>query len=136
MLRRQFASILGALVLATSAAGALQTSAPDLTGTWTGFLIDAADSSSRDAVHMMFKQTGTELTGTAGPSVDRQWAIQKGKVATTKDGTSVTFAVQDGNNNMTLQFDMKLADGRLKGTVNAQRGDEKRSGTVDLERAK
>lgn len=135
MLRRQFASILGTLVLATSAAGALQTPAPDLTGTWTGFLTDAADPSSRDAVHMMFKQTGTELTGTAGPSADRQWAIQKGKVATTKDGTSVTFAVQS-DDNLTLQFDMKLDAGRLKGTVNAQKGDEKRSGTVDLERAK
>jgi hypothetical protein len=134
MSRRPLAFMLWALVLATVAAPAFQTPAPNLTGTWTGFLVSSTDPSNRDAAQFALKQSGTELTGTGGPNDSQQWVIRKGVVTTTKDGTTVTFEVQ--NDTLLLQFDLKLVDGHLKGGVTAERDGEKRTGTIDLERGK
>ena len=121
------------VTLAVFVAGAQQSTAPNLTGTWTGFLTNDADSSDRDAAVFVLKQAGAELTGSGGPNENQQWALQKGKVATSKEGTTATFVV--ATDDMTMEFDLKLVEGRLKGTVRAQRGEQKRSGTVDLERS-
>lgn len=134
MSRRPFAFMLWALVLAAVAAPAFQTPAPNLTGTWTGFLVSSTDPSDRDAAQFALKQSGTDLTGTGGPNGSQQWVIRKGVVTTTKDGTTVTFEVQ--NDTILLQFDLKLVDGHLTGGVTAERDGEKRTGTIDLERAK
>lgn len=134
MLRRQLGSMLCALVFATAAALALQTPAPDLSGTWTGTMVNNADANDRDGARLVLKHSGATLTGTAGPNAEQQFEVSNAKVATTKDGTTVTFAV--ANDNFTIHFDLKLVDGHLKGSVRSERGTESRTGTVDFERAK
>jgi hypothetical protein len=134
MPRRFVLSILCVLALASVSASARQTSAPNLAGTWTGFLASDVNPSDRDSVLLTLKQAGAELTGSGGPNADQQWPIQKGKVSTTKEGTTATFLVV--NDTLSIQFDLKLVEGRLKGTIKAQRNGQERTGTVDLERAK
>ena len=134
MTRRHAIAVLCACLFATASAFAVQAPPAPITGTWTGFLTNGADPNDRNAALMVLKQAGTELTGTGGPNENEQWTIQKGKVTTNKEGTTVTFALE--TDNLSMQFEMKLVDGKLKGTVSAQRGTEKRAGTVEMERAK
>jgi hypothetical protein len=134
MTRCRVAILLLVLAFATAGARAGQTpAAPNLSGTWIG-AISSADEGDRDEAYFVLKQTGVELTGTGGPNENQQWAISKGKVATTKEGTTAVFVVE--TDNMAMQFDLKLVDGRLKGSVSAKRDTAQRTGTVDLARAK
>jgi hypothetical protein len=133
--RRYLLSILAAAVLVSSSGFAQQPAPPDLTGTWNGFLAESAGATAGDPATLILKQTGTELTGTGGPRPDRQWPIQKGgKVTTTKEGVSATFTV--ANDTLTLIFDLKLVEGRLKGTLKGESNGEQRSGIAQFERAK
>ena len=75
------------------------------------------------------------ITGTAGPNVDQRFPIAKGKIATTKDGTVLTFELTSPGG-MLMQFDMKLADGHLKGSAKAEMNGQKRTAAVDFTRAK
>src|SRR2546421_11923519 len=108
---KRLVSIISIVVLLASALMA----AEDLTGKWTGSFIISMDGETKDDVaYMVLKQSGTELTGTAGPGADQQWPLQKGKV----DGNKVTFEVQtDGP---LLKFELTLADGHLKGDAKAE----------------
>jgi hypothetical protein len=80
-------------------------------------------------------QKAAEVTGTAGPSPDRQFPLSNGKVATVKGVTTVTFDATQPNG-LVMKFDLKLVDGRLQGQVTAERDGQKREGAVDLGRAK
>jgi hypothetical protein len=124
-----------AIVFAAAITLAAQTAAPNLTGTWTGgFVIQTESGPDEDEMHLVAKQTGTDFTGTAGPSADRQWPIQKGKVATTKEGTAVSFDV--ASDGPLIHFELKLVDGHLKGTAKAEQDGRKLSAVVDIQRAK
>jgi hypothetical protein len=103
--------------------------AADLTGKWSGKFTITLDGETRDDMAFMdLKQNGTELTGTAGPSPDRQWAIQKGKV----EGNKITFEVQ--TDEPLIKFDLTLVDGHLKGEANAEHEGRKMKAIVDLQR--
>ncbi len=62
---------------------ALALSAAEITGKWSGsFDITNSDGATEaDTAYMSLKQNGGEVTGTAGPNADKQWTIQKGKLA-------------------------------------------------------
>jgi hypothetical protein len=84
---------------------------------------------------LILKQTGTELSGSGGPNLQRQLPMLKGaKVATTKDATTATFTIADET--LSLAFDLKMVDGKLKGSVKGTKGDETRTGVAEFERAK
>jgi hypothetical protein len=101
----------------------------DLTGTWSGPFIMTMDGTTHDDTALMIlKQKGAELTGTAGPNVDRQWPIVKGKV----DGASVEFDVQ--SDDPLIHFSLKLVEGHLKGEAKAQQDGHTFSATLDLQR--
>jgi len=103
--------------------------AEDLTGKWAGSFIMTLDGETRDDVaYMELKQNGTELTGTAGPNVDKQWNIQKGKV----EGNKVTFEVQ--TEEPLIQFELELVNGHLKGNAKAAHDGKTMSAVLDLER--
>lgn len=124
-----------ALIMTAGLALAAQTPAPTLTGIWNGTFITTDESGrDEDKMHMVAKQTGADLTGTAGPSADRQWPIQKGKVVTTKEGTAVTFDV--ASDGPVIHFDLKLVDGRLKGAAKAEHDGRKLNAEVDIAREK
>jgi hypothetical protein len=119
--------MIGVVVLLASALMA----AEDLTGKWSGSFIITMDGETKDdSAYMVLKQSGTELTGTAGPDADKQWAIQKGKI----EGNKVTFEVQaDGP---LLKFELTLADGHLKGDAKAEHDGHSMKAAVDVQRQK
>jgi hypothetical protein len=111
--------------------------AEDFTGTWSGSFsgTDPNGSPVNENVFLNFVHKGSELTGTAGPTAERQWKILNGKV----NGNSVVFDVQGGGDTQggpLLKFALTFADGHLKGDVNAEHGGEKMSAKVDLTRVK
>ena len=81
-----------------------------------------------DALYMVLKQAGTELTGTAGPNVNQQWPILKGKI----EGAKVTFEVQ--TDEPLIKFDLLLADGHLKGDAKAEHQGRSMKAVVDAQR--
>jgi opacity protein-like surface antigen len=122
-----------ALVIAASPLSAFQAKPADVTGTWTGTLTTGAGQAG--PAHMELKQKGAELTGTAGPGPEGQLPIANGKVTTVKDVTGVTFEVNQ-KNGAVMKFDLKVADGRLKGNVTLERDGQKQQGTIDVGREK
>ena len=122
-----------ALLMAASTLSAFQAKPVDVTGVWTGTFIRSGGEQSE--AHFDLKQKGTEVTGTAGPGLDRMVEIANGKVTTVKDVTSVTFDATQPSG-VVIKFDLKLVDGRLKGKATAEANDEKREALVDVGRAK
>jgi hypothetical protein len=112
--------------------------AEDFSGKWSGsFTGVAPDGQERtEQIFMTLVHKGAELTGTAGPSADVQWKIEKGKV----DGNNVAFEVQAGGSPESgapvLKFTLAFAEGHLKGNLNADMGEMKLSAKVDTTRVK
>jgi hypothetical protein len=106
--------------------------ADDLTGKWSGsFVVTFSDGNTKDAVAFMdLKQMGAELTGTAGESPDKQWAIQKGKV----EGNKISFEVQ--TDKPLVKFELALIDGHLKGEARAEHEGNSMKAAVDMQRQK
>lgn len=102
----------------------------ELSGQWSGsFIMTGPNGETKDdTAYMELKQTGTELSGTAGPNPDKQWAIQKGKV----EGIKVTFEVQ--TDVPVLKFDLTLAGGHLKGEAKGEFDGRTIKAAVDLQR--
>jgi hypothetical protein len=117
--------------------------AEDLTGKWSGTFVVSMNGGAQEneAAYMSLKHTGKELTGTAGPSVDRQWPILKGTVVVSgtapKESTKASFDVQaDGGNGPLLHFELELIDGHLKGNAKAEQNGMAMTAVVDLTRVK
>ena len=111
--------------------------AEDFTGKWSGQFTGVAPDGNQmtEPILLNLVHKGAELTGTAGPSAERQWKILKGKV----DGDKVSFEVQAENDSQTgpyVTITLAYADGHLKGDFNAQRGAEKMTAKVDVTRVK
>jgi len=103
--------------------------AEDLTGKWSGSFTMTRDGQTKDdTVYMVLKQSGAELTGTAGPNVNQQWPILKGKI----EGAKVTFEVQ--TDEPLIQFELTLADGHLKGDARAEHQGRSMKAVVDAQR--
>jgi len=115
-----------ALLLAT-----VLLAAEDLTGKWSGSFNMTLDGQTReDVVYMVLKQNGAELTGTAGPNLNQQWPILKGKI----EGDKVTFEVQ--TDEPLIKFDLTLAEGHLKGNAKAEHQGRSMQAVVDAQRQK
>lgn len=123
-----------AVVLLTIAPvlSAFQAKPVDATGAWVGTF---TTGNEKNEAHLTLTQKGTELTGSGGPSVDQQMPLAKGRITTEKDVTSLTFEVTEPGG-LLIRFDLKLVDGRLKGTATAEANGEKREAAIDLGRAK
>lgn len=121
---------LGLTLLLASVLLAAPAFPPDnVTGKWAGSFVITMDGETRDdTAYMNLKQTGTELTGTAGPSEDRQWQIQKGKV----EGNKLTFEVQ--TEQPIIKFELTLADGHLKGQAKAEHEGKSMNAVIDVTR--
>lgn len=110
--------VLGLLVLlAAMARGA------DVSGKWTGELVLDTGNNMTACVHL--KQEGQAVTGTQGPSEDKQFPITKGRMA----GDQLSIEAQPGP--AVLRLTMKLDGNKLAGDVFE---DERRIGTVSLQR--
>ena len=116
--------------------------AEDLTGKWTGsFVMSMNGQTETEGAYMELKHVGKELTGTAGPSADRQWPIQKGTIvvsgAAPKESTKASFDVQEGGGSgPLLHFELELIDGHLKGNAKAEQNGMSMTAVIDLTRVK
>ena len=134
MLRR-LAIVIASVFIVQSLLVHAQT-APDaqsVSGAWAGLLVLKVPETHEEPVHAVLKQNGAALTGTAGPDADRQYRINNGKVATTKDAMVVSFDVIV--NGVHTAFDLKLVSGTLKGSALVEGEDGQRhTATVELKR--
>jgi hypothetical protein len=110
--------------------------ATDLTGNWNAKFTLTAPSGQTQSITFTFHftQKGKVLSGTIGPTPERQWKIEKGVV----DGAKVTFQVQQLDGQKPLRsFMLTHAKGRLQGTQKLALPDGQTAEvTVDAERAK
>jgi hypothetical protein len=105
------------LLLASGAWGA------DVTGKWTGSL--DLNTGNHGAAYVQLKQQGDTITGTQGPSEDRQFPITSGRI----DGGQVTIEARPGA--AVLRLTMKLEGNKLTGDVFE---DDEKIGTVSLQK--
>jgi len=103
----------------------------NVTGKWSGsFNITRGDGDSKDSTAvLMLKQTGTDITGSAGPNEDEQFPIRKGTI----EGDKITLEVDhDGS---TIQFALVMnAANRISGEANMSRDGETAKAKVDVTR--
>ena len=120
-------ALLVCLVLSMASVSALQ----DVTGKWAGSFnpVRPDGSTGESKIFLDLKQSGKELTGTAGPRPDQQWPL-KGKI----EGNKLSFEVQSDEG--PIKITLTLADGHLKGEAAAESNGQKRSAKIDVERVK
>lgn len=122
-----------ALVALTLAPAVVQAQAAKVAGNWNATFTRTAPDGRTQSITFTFHftQKGKELTGTVGPSPDRQWKIEKGIV----DGAKVTFQVQQPDGPL-RSFDLTYAKDRLEGTQKLEFKGQSAEVTVAAERAK
>ena len=127
---KKFAALAFVLALIPSIAPA-QT--PNVTGKWTGTLTRTAPDGRTQSIDWMadLTQKGKALTGTSGPSAERQWALAKGAV----DGTKVTFQVQQPDGPLRT-CTLTLVKDRLVGDMVLEFNGQTVEVKVDMGRAK
>ena len=120
-----------AVLLLTGAPAQAQTT--NLTGKWTANFTRTAPDGKTQTIDFMFDltQTGKVLTGTVGPTAERQWPIENGAV----DGNKVTFRVQQPDGPMRT-FTLQLVKDRLQGEMLAELKGQSFTAKVDAGRAK
>jgi hypothetical protein len=101
--------------------------AADATGKWTGQLIPSEGSAG--PAHLVLKQDGIALTGTAGPNEGEQHSIQNGKA----EGGTITFEVTSGE--ALMKFMLKQEGDEIKGDVTREREGQKQTAKLEVKRA-
>jgi hypothetical protein len=113
-------------ILLVALAAALSLAGADLTGTWTGTLTVTKDDGSQSdgPAHLVLKQEGTKVTGTAGPDESEQHPIENGK----SENGSLSFELRTGET--VMKFALKQEENEIKGDVSRER--EGRTQTAKL----
>jgi hypothetical protein len=121
---RKLAALAAIGMVTLTAHAAAQT--PGLSGTWAGRFVQPNGGSN--PIQLNLTQKGTALTGTMGPSANRQWPIEKGEVT----GAKATFEVHQGGavHRFTLTLDKDKLQGEMRTEVDGQTITSK----VDVER--
>ena len=121
--------------LALTMAPAHAQTKPTLTGKWTGTMTRSAPDGRSQTIPWMLDltQKGKVLTGTAGPSAERQWPLEKDGAV---NGSKVTFKVQQPDGAKPLRtFTLELVKDRLVGEMLAEADGQSFTTKVDLGRA-
>jgi hypothetical protein len=111
---------------------ALAASAADVTGAWNGtFKVTMPNGqTANDSVHLVLKQDGARVTGTAGPNASQQVPIAKGTI----EGNRILLElpVPEG----TYKFDLSLEGDHLRGDVIKSAGAQSMRVKMDAIRAR
>ncbi len=128
---KKFAAL--ALIVLALIPAAVAAQAKDLTGQWNAtFTMTAPDGRSQSITFTFhLTQKGKTLTGTIGPSAERQWKVEKGVV----DAEKVNFQVQQPDGPLRT-FTLKLVKDRLQGDQHLEFKGQTADVKVDAERAK
>ncbi len=124
---------LAALAILLVTIAPVQAQKTNVTGKWTGTLTRTAPDGRTQSIEFIFDltQKGEALTGTAGPTPERQWPIEKGAV----DGTKVTFQVQQPDGPL-RKCTLTLVKDRLQGPMILEFQGQTAEVKVDVGRAK
>ncbi|MFN0104273.1 MAG: hypothetical protein ACKV2U_19580 [Bryobacteraceae bacterium] len=116
------------IVLLTIAAAGLI--AADATGTWTGTLTVTTDDGTQKPgpAHLVLRQEGAKLTGTAGPDTNERHPIQDGKA----DNGNLTFEVASGSGIM--RFALRQEGDEIKGDVTRERQGQTQTAKLAVKR--
>ena len=93
-------------------------SALAVSGVWAGSVVvtvDGRPTGEIEYVHVVLKQAGDAVTGTAGADADHQYPIRNGKV--TAVGSVTTLSFEFIANGVHRSFSLRPVDGNLKGDV-------------------
>jgi len=104
----------------------------DVSGNWSGsFKATGPDGENHDSsALLMLKQSGSEITGSIGPSDGEQHTISKGKI----EGDKITIESADGA--MVVKLDLVLTGDRIAGDVTVNGEGRTMKGKLDVTRAK
>ena len=132
MHRKVITFLLAALMSSTLVSGAFVVDV-DYSGTWSGtILVPEEGKRIRSPLHASFKHDGETLTGTIGPSTKAMLAITRGRVETTKFGTTITFDMP--GEGFTMHFELRPDGDLLRGA--AKLDGEKLTAAVELQPVK
>lgn len=104
--------------------------AQDISGTYTGTLkAQTPDGPQEGPGTIVLKMDGEKLNVTAGPLPDQQLPGTKVE----RSGDSIKFEIAPpGDGPRVMRFAVTVKDGKLTGEVTMTRGDETRTGKLDL----
>ena len=108
---------------------ALCAMAADATGKWSGTF--APEGQSPNNAYVILKQSGTSLTGSAGPDEGQQWPLTEGKVTGNKITGTVTSP--DG---VVYKLDVTLDGDKMAGDVSASANGQAMKAKIELTRVK
>ena len=118
-----FAAFLMAAVLTMTAMAA------DASGKWSGTF--APQGQDTGTAYLVLTQSGTTLTGSAGPDANQQWPISNGKAQGGKLTGTVTSP--DG---AVYKFNLTLQEDRISGDIEVTAGGQTLKAVLDVKRVK
>ena len=111
-------TVFGLVAITLAILGAPVQAGTSVTGTWAGpviLTIDGKATNEVEYVHVVLKQTGDAVTGTAGENANQQYPIRNVKLTTVRDVTTLTFEFIA--NGVHSSFTLRTIAGNLKGDV-------------------
>src|SRR5215467_1014489 len=104
----------------------------DVSGKWSGSFVRTGPEGNGDSspALLILKQTGGEITGTAGPNDGEQFPLKKGTIS----GDKVTIEIQ--HESQSIRLDLVVSGDKMKGEIQMSRDGQTRTGKLEIERAK
>jgi hypothetical protein len=107
--------------------------ADDVSGKWSGSFnaTNPNGETKESTATFVFKQSGTDITGTVGPDESDQVAIQKGKI----EGKNITLEAEHQGNILKFALVLVAAD-RITGEAQMVREGQTEKAKIDVTRSK
>ena len=115
-----------------AAAAGLALADGNVSGKWQGSFnaIDENGDVKESTALFVFKQAGSEITGTVGPTEEEQFPIQKGRI----EGDKITLEAD--NNGQILKFNLVLSGDKIIGEAQMSREGQTRRAKIEVTRTK
>jgi hypothetical protein len=114
-------------VLCLTIALALAAWADDVSGKWSGSF--TPEGQQAGTAFLVLKQSGSTLSGTAGPDESQQWPITNGKVegnkltgvTTSPEGATYKFVLTADGDHITGNLEVGMSGQSMKATLDVKR---------------